>query len=118
MIVDVVQSPCASQNPRAWTPGRLEVLKSGKLEIFKPGGVFNIECPGEFVATRNDLATLAFDEFGSDFASVRPFIFGNKKDIDYDVCDTQVELAVKVKPGELDRIKGKLENIKSVFAAF
>jgi len=109
MVVDITQSPCSSQNPRAWMPG--------KFEMFKSRGIFNIECPGEFMATRKDLATLAFDEFGSDLVRVRPLIFGNKKDKEYAVSDTQIEVVVETRSGELDSAKAKLENIKNVFIA-
>ena len=67
------------------------------------------------MATRNYLATLAFDEFGSDLARVRTLMFGNKKDIDYAVSNTQTELVDETSQDERDSTKAKLENIKNVF---
>lgn len=106
MVIDISQSPCA------WM--------QRKFQKFDQGEVLNIKCPGEFLATRKDLATLAYDEFSSDepfSVSVRPLVFGNKKGKDLAVSDTQVELAIEASPGELERAKASLENIKNVFKA-
>ena len=107
MVVDTSQGPCF------WT--------ARKFQRFESEEDLSIQCFGELLATRKYLATLASGEFGSNneiSAKVRPLAFGNNKDKDLVVSNTQIELLVEVNADELDVAKAKLANIKNEFVSY
>ena len=105
MVIDTTQGPCF------WT--------QRKFKEFGVGEVYNIQCDGEKETARKELTSLVYKELDpskSVQVKIQPREFGSKKNKDFAISSTQLELLVTVDAGKLDYANAFLEKIKNEFA--
>ena len=105
MVVDTTQGPCF------WTQRR--------FKEFGAKEVFNIQCEGEMQSARKELTSLFYKELDPSElheAKIQPLVFGSKKNKDYAISSTQLELLVTVDADKLDYTNAVLKKIKNTFA--
>lgn len=105
MVVDTKQGPCF------WTQRRFKEF--GVTEVF------NIQCEGEIESARKELTSLVYKELDPSKlheAKIQPHVFGSKKNKDFAISSTQLELLVTVDADKMDYTNAGLEKIKNTFA--